>query len=286
MVNTSNDEARRRAIVGRVLAAFLALVVVGCGDSRDGACAFATDAGPDSEVARKVFGGRVVDISETPWLVTIREGSRVVCSGALLDSHTVLTAAHCVAEREPTQVSVVAGTERRDGAGGTHHDVLRIDRAEAWRPGAAWELDVALLWLAIPVETTAVFARLASDDELDAALDAPQPAGFVAGWGLTESGVPDSLRGTEVSVLDACAVADEDPRWASAWRELLAISSERGVFCRGDSGSPVQSAAQPGVVLGVASFNGTSSAGRCTLGSAVSARSVRPLVEAWVRRRM
>lgn len=46
---------------------------------------------------------------EFPWLVAIYAGEDYLCSGALITSLALLTAAHCVQGRNATELRVVAG---------------------------------------------------------------------------------------------------------------------------------------------------------------------------------
>ena len=61
----------------------------------------------------KIVGGEVVDITEHPWTVSLRNvvvGISHFCGGSILNREWILTAAHCLDGITPIQFDVVAGT--------------------------------------------------------------------------------------------------------------------------------------------------------------------------------
>lgn len=60
----------------------------------------------------KIVGGEVVDITQHPWQVSLRNvvvGISHFCGGSILNREWILTAAHCLDGITPIQFDVVAG---------------------------------------------------------------------------------------------------------------------------------------------------------------------------------
>ncbi|KAL3182006.1 hypothetical protein MRX96_035469 [Rhipicephalus microplus] len=62
--------------------------------------------------SERIVGGRDALYKEFPWLVSLRLGRRHLCGGALIAPRWVITAAHCLRNREAGDYSIYAGVHK------------------------------------------------------------------------------------------------------------------------------------------------------------------------------
>lgn len=73
-----------------------------------------------------IVGGEDAFIENYPYMAGIMNLGLFNCGGSIINSRSVLTAAHCILIRSATTVSVFVGSSRRRGQGGTTHRALRV----------------------------------------------------------------------------------------------------------------------------------------------------------------
>ncbi|KAM3531937.1 hypothetical protein MY4038_004286 [Beauveria bassiana] len=136
-------------------------------------------------IDRRIVGGEDAKDGEFPSVVSIT-GSKGICGGTLLDSTTVLTAAHCLAGT----VSVRAGSLRHDSGGvetkvanRTSHPEYLLSEYDNTKPYA--NHDIGIIKLASPIKKSDKidYASLPADGS-DAMVGS---MGTVAGWGVQEA---------------------------------------------------------------------------------------------------
>jgi trypsin len=231
---------------------------------------------PSALGASHVIGGSPIDVRSAPWSVLVlhRTGaSGTLCSGAILDSLHVLTAAHCVVDNgvvvsAPT-LTVRAGVtngatptpsdseqDRQVASFRVHHGYVEGDRAGAD--------DVAVLTLASPLDLSGPTAR---------AIALPTPdvkwkigdAVTVSGYGLKSVG--GTIDGS-LNTMTATLVDQEEclpPALNGANGVLLCAFSGTSSPCSGDSGAAlVLDASTAPVLIGV------TRASSCTTNSGAS----------------
>ncbi len=165
------------------------------------------------------------------WMASLKYQGEHSCGASLIDEQWVLTAAHCVEERGPADLSLRIGSPDRS-TGGTEAGVAEIvehpDYAENSPNG-----DIALIKMdrAVPQEPISI-------------AESPGPPGTpsrIIGWGVTCplqgcGQPPERLRELETHVTDPqqCALSsvDEQSEICTGSEELLANA------CFGDSGGP------------------------------------------------
>lgn len=231
------------------------------------ACALPLGTATASPVGTRVVNGKAAPPSSFPYLafVFFREGSDgEACSGTVVSSSLVLTAAHCVLDertgipRSAAGFRVITGTVDWESGERVVSTVSAVSIDPEYTPSgehANWA-DAALLRLSQPIAAPPV--KLATTEAWAAGTNA-----LFAGWGKLEpsqSGPSTSLRysGTTIQPASYCdsqamhfdpagqlCVLDTDPPYASA--------------CHGDSGGPLV-IADPGEVsepleIGIASYS-------------------------------
>jgi trypsin len=197
--------------------------------------------------ADAIVGGSVADDGEYPWMaaITSGDGSGQYCGGSLVDSTTVVTAAHCMGGLLgvpvlddllglvlSSPVHVLLGTNTLSSGGET------IEATDVFvHPDYDGDHDVAVLKLAAPSSQAPIPLAHASDS----ALFAPGVLATVIGWGATSEGGSGSDRLLEVAlpILSDAACAAHYGTSTVAATEICAGVPEGGKdSCQGDSGGP------------------------------------------------
>jgi trypsin len=103
----------------------------------------------------RVIGGTPVPAGGAPWVGALvnhntrNARSGKFCAGSVIAPTVVLSAAHCVEHKQPSDVDVVTGRLRLSSADGQRIRVAAIDLSPAWNPSGLRH-DAALLTLATP----------------------------------------------------------------------------------------------------------------------------------------
>ncbi|KAK8144591.1 hypothetical protein G3M48_005607 [Beauveria asiatica] len=107
------------------------------------AATFSATLAAAATIDKRIIGGENVPEGEIKWIVSLRnqEGTHV-CGGSLLNSTTVLTAAHCLKGKV---VSVTAGTVSIK-TGGVSAAVASAEKHPNYRPGSPKTCPVSLPW--------------------------------------------------------------------------------------------------------------------------------------------
>ncbi|KAK8925559.1 Chymotrypsinogen A [Metarhizium anisopliae] len=203
-------------------------------------------------IDKRIVGGEDVPDGEIKFIVSLRdENGTHVCGGSLLDSTTVLTAAHCLISDE---IQIVSRDSGNSGAPSDCTADLPLDECgrRADLPGGREENDIAIVKLSTPIEKS---------DTIDYA--GLPPAGgdavvnstaIAAGWGAQtplESTVPKDgemkpiILAEKLSkiVLDIHAREDCAAKYKNQKvgdRDTIICAGGQGKNpCKGDSGGPL-----------------------------------------------
>lgn len=229
----------------------------------------AAEASDSRHASTRSFGGTPTDPGVAPWAVrvevTLGDGNFAVCSGAILNPLTVVTAAHCAAPEtghgetyEPSKITVLAGVVdlRGDRTSGQLRLVRDIRVHPDWVAGVFGN-DVALLTVNEPWSFTPAVQPIEVSPT-------PAVAGLpVALYGFGVSGTSEStvrLQTAPMTLSEPFTCSDA----LLAVPSLLCARSATTKGCGGDSGGPlvVMRGAQP-LLVAVDSFapNGCSAPG-------------------------
>jgi secreted trypsin-like serine protease len=173
-------------------------------------------------------GSPAVDDPAVVALIT--EADELVCTGAVIGAHTVITAAHCVVPLPPAQLRVFLGGAV--GQGGVIVEVAHARAHPGFDPGGR---DIALLTLREPVAVPPL------------QLEASVLDGSLVGTAIRVVGFGLSAAGTD----DAGSKREGVARIATVRAEELVAVPDPSLSCLGDSGGPALLPA--GTIAGVVS---------------------------------
>jgi len=220
------------------------------------------------ELAVRVTGGEDADSHEWPWAAAIAYNvpePEYLCGGALIHEQYVMTAAHCVLEKNGTLNSNLAHVflghaDFNDPCGAE----VKIESATP-HPDYSSKLsinDIALLKLVRPVEMGPTINTLCLPSPDEKMEDIEKP--YVVGWGYTDVAdggehevSPNILQELELRVVPTnnCTEVYGEILQSQICAEGLSFGQDS---CNGDSGGPVMSLNSDFqyVARGVVSFGG------------------------------
>jgi secreted trypsin-like serine protease len=197
-----------------------------------------------------IVNGYVPPASQWPWMAYLKLGTSW-CGGTLIDSDTVLTAAHCITDPpDPVRAAnsrVILGRHDLDTSNGEVFAVTRILVHPGWGTGGQGN-DLALLTLARPTATTP--ALIGGEDAWGVTATA-------MGWGKILEAGPFSR---DLLAVQLPLVRDEDCAAVYGQRfdsnVMTCAGGNQRDTCQGDSGGPLMVPGGPRgwLLIGVTSF--------------------------------
>lgn len=98
----------------------------------------------------RIINGEKVAPGQIPYQVSLQtRESFHVCGGSILNEYYIITAAHCVINKIPAHLIIIAGTVNLDRPG-QPHAIKQIISHEEYEPSKSWLNDIALLKMFSP----------------------------------------------------------------------------------------------------------------------------------------
>jgi secreted trypsin-like serine protease len=196
----------------------------------------------------KIVGGTEAPPDAFPWQVSLQRSDIAnpldahYCGGSIRSERWLVTAAHCVANLQPSDIMAIAGTHLLLPT--THR--LRVQRIivhKQYDP-TTQDYDVALLMLEQPLTLGPSEQVIALEGSEDEQVDIPVGKRlFVTGWGITsEGGSPVStLREVSVPVVTNSVCNDPLSYGGAVTARMICAGDAQGGrdSCQGDSGGPL-----------------------------------------------
>jgi trypsin len=204
---------------------------------------------PSVEIESRIIGGSVAVADGVKYQVSLRNRFNMhYCGGALLSSTFVLTAAHCVYDKEINDVIAVTGALHRvqDGRPYAIQQVIMHPQFSSM----TLQFDAALLRSQDPI---LILPWAIMPIGLESAPVGGGVEGVVVGWGLTEKGLPaDYLQKATLQVIstEECAAGLGQNVLDS---QLCTAASTTLATCLGDSGGPLVRNIEGGLLIGLVS---------------------------------
>ncbi|XP_017019150.1 trypsin [Drosophila kikkawai] len=198
----------------------------------------------------RIVNGEAAEIESHPYQVSIqtKKGSHF-CGGSLVDSDTVVTAAHCMQSYTADEIQVRLGSTSRSSGG----EVVSV-RTFKFHEGYNSKLmvnDVAVIKLSTPVRQTTKIRAI----ELAQVTPASGTTAVVSGWGTTcflLCSSPDNLQKVDVDLLQQKDCASDIYNYGEQIQDtMVCATGEKKDACQGDSGGPLVA---DGKLVGVVSW--------------------------------
>ncbi|KAH8248973.1 hypothetical protein KR032_004588, partial [Drosophila birchii] len=198
----------------------------------------------------RIVNGEAAEIESHPYQVSIQtiSGSHF-CGGSLIDSETIVTAAHCMQSYKASEMRVRLGSTSKSSDG----EVVTV-RDFKYHEGYNSKLmvnDVAIMKLSTPVRQTSKIRAI----ELATETPASGTPAVVSGWGTTCFLIcksPDNLMSVEVDVLKLEDCGSDTYSYGDQIQDTMVCAySEKKDACQGDSGGPLVA---DGKLVGVVSW--------------------------------
>jgi trypsin len=240
-----------------------------------------------TQSASGVVGGRRIRVQSAPWIALVKEsiGSKVqLCSGVVIDSRHVLTAAHCIFTPSGVQAALssleaVTGTSNfftpppTDSPQARHVSAVAVDPGYARTKTVAYDLAVLTLAPALRLGGAVQAAKIAS-----AGIQFPADVSVeLAGFGRESAAASPNGSLDELALtVDPKGTCGNDrssgalPKYAAV---VLCARSTRGAICLGDSGGALVEPATR-TVVGIASGGTSCKAGYDSIYAFAGAKAI------------
>ena len=218
-----------------------------------------------------ITGGFEIDISETPYQVSIEYDNEHLCGGSIINGGFILTAAHCLffkdgSRRDVSSFRVKVGMTDLDGSFSGRYNIVSATEHPNYTHGS-FDFDFALLEINGTIRFNSLVQPVELISDATAHTQNIENTVRVSGWGWTTPGMIPSpsneLMAVDVPIISN-AQADgqldiSNPSHQDLTNRMLAtsaISNNRLGACHGDSGGPLvfRQNGVPDIQIGIVSW--------------------------------
>ncbi|KAG5666615.1 hypothetical protein PVAND_014631 [Polypedilum vanderplanki] len=203
----------------------------------------------------RIVGGRNTDITEVPHQVVLFFNRGFTCGGSIINTNTILSAAHCTYGRNHANFQILVGETNRNQ--GSLIEVSQVIQHEEYDDWELWN-DVVILKIANHLTEGPTIHRV--NLPTPGHIVPPGLTVVVSGFGDLQSGsgqFPQILQSVEVPAWSHQACVDIYPNEEIFADQHLCAGAQGRDACQGDSGGPLtENFGQHGsqIVIGVVSW--------------------------------
>ncbi|KXN70027.1 trypsin-like serine protease, partial [Conidiobolus coronatus NRRL 28638] len=192
-----------------------------------------------------IIGGQQSRPYSYPFMVYVTD-RRTTCGGTIVGTNLVVTAAHCIGSRNPSDY-IVAGHRHNLEASEQSEQAVRFQVSKvvvhpSYEP-RSFDNDIALLVLNNNNPGAIQGANMDNMVQLDTQGPREGATGKVIGWGLTQGGGRPSpvLKELELRVISSNTCGQMFPPFNPSHKICCSATRQGESACQGDSGGPVMS---------------------------------------------
>ncbi|XP_049301690.1 trypsin-1-like [Anopheles funestus] len=206
---------------------------------------------PQYGVGHRIVGGFEIDVSETPYQVSLQYHKRHICGGSVLSSKWVLTAAHCTDGSSPSSLTLRLGSSKH-ASGGQIARIANIVQHPKYDDSTT-DFDYSLLELKDELTFSDEVQAVALPEQDEPVKDGTMTT--VSGWGNTQSTAESNavLRAANVPTVSQKECDHAYQQFGGVTDRMLCAGYQQGGkdACQGDSGGPLVA---DGKLVGVVSW--------------------------------
>ncbi|KAK4873168.1 hypothetical protein RN001_015197 [Aquatica leii] len=186
----------------------------------------------------KIVGGTLASQGQFPYQVSQRRNKRHYCGGSIIDTNTILTAAHCVDGKDSTTLNIVVGSNKLNESGVWYFVSLYTMHPD-WNPVLATN-DLAVIKVTTPIQFSTYIQPIVVDNSFVPG----GPQCVLSGWGLTRYPsltTPNDLMYFTGKVVDLnrCKESLPSRKYPVLESNICSLAKYGIGACMGDSGGPL-----------------------------------------------
>ncbi|XP_019882307.1 mite allergen Der p 3-like [Camponotus floridanus] len=144
-----------------------------------------------SRYESRIINGKDVAPGEIPYQVSLQtKRSSHICGGSILNEYYVITAAHCVENKIPADLVIIADTVNLNRPG-PQHAIKQIISHEKYDPHNSWLNDIALLKMFSPFRPSRNIGFVTLPEQDEAIQEGIMAR--VSGFGITKNGLRSKI---------------------------------------------------------------------------------------------
>ncbi|KAL5011381.1 hypothetical protein ScPMuIL_009932 [Solemya velum] len=206
-----------------------------------------------------IVGGQDADPSTWPWQAKLTDNGQFFCGGTLLDSDVVITAGHCISNRDLSGIGVAVGNRERFVQQYNVSNVIMHPEYKDYMQGS----DIAIVCLGQNVSISPEVSPVPEVASLSDNFESDSYCCFITGWGLLSSGstrkTASTLQQAEINIITN-ARCNSKRFWDGRIKSSnICAFKKKTSACEGDSGGPlVCQTDNRHILVGVTSWGSTS----------------------------